>query len=100
MADLFDRLFVVDDATQIPVHLFHAAITDYAGGETTRTQMIAFFALDSEAQSDLTTLCDAIDALSVAEKVRFAVELHAVSLMAEAGAKYTAKSAFKTRLGL
>jgi hypothetical protein len=102
MADLFDRLFSPDpDVGNIAVHSFHAAIVDYGAGETTRQQIIDYWALDSEAQTDLGALCDAIDALvGKVEKLTFGAELHAVMLMTEQGAKYTSKTAFKTRLGL
>ena len=102
MADLFDRLFPDDPAVEnIAVHYFFSALVDYAAGETTRAQIITFWALDAEAQTDLNTLCDAIDAKpTTTEKMVFGTELHAVLMFAEAGAKYTTKTAFKTRLGL
>ena len=101
MADLFDRLFPTDGSENIAVHYFYSAIVDYAAGETTRQQIIDYWALDAEAQADLNTLCDAVDALSgKANKLAFGAELHAVLMFAEAGAKYTTKSAFRARLGL
>lgn len=101
MSDLFDRLFPPNDAENIPVHYFFSAIVDYATGDTTRVQIVNHWSLDAEAEANLDTLCDAIDALSgKTNKLAFGIELHAVMMFAEAGAKYTAKSAFKTRLGL
>jgi hypothetical protein len=102
MADLFDRLFSDDpEIGNIAVHSFHAAVVDYGAGETTRQQIIDYWDLDTEAQSDLSTLCDVIDALSgKVEKLTFGTELHAVCLMVEQGAKYTTKTTFRTRLGL
>lgn len=102
MADLFDRLFPpsIDDEN-IAIHAFAAAIIDYMAGQTTRAQIIAYWTLDTEAQADLNTLCNAIDALGTkADKIQFALEFDAVMLMAAHGAKYTTKSSFKTRLGL
>jgi hypothetical protein len=93
MADLYDRLYPGGDVENVPVHAFHAAIVDYAAGETTRTQIVAVWGLDAEAEGDLDTLCDAVDALGSGDaKVRFAVELHAVMVLAE--------GAFAARLGL
>lgn len=102
MADLFDRLFPTDpDGENIAVHYFFAALVDYAFGQTTRLQIINHWNLDADAETDLDTLCNAIDALSGSvAKVAFATELHAVMMFAEAGAKYVTKAAFKTRLGL
>jgi len=101
MADLFDRLFPEDMEPNIAVHAFAAAIIDYMAGQTTRAQIIAYWSLDTEAQADLNALCDAIDALGTkADKIQFALEFDAVMLMAAHGAKYTTKTAFKTRLGI
>jgi len=102
MADLFDRLFPADSSVKnIAVHYFFSALVDYATGNTTRTQIVAHWSLDIDAEADLDTLCDAIDALSTAtEKSVFGTSLHAVMMLAEGGIKYTTKSAFKARLGL
>jgi hypothetical protein len=102
MADLFDRLFPTDpNEENIAVHYFFAAMVDYAYGETTRAQIIAYWSLDSEAQADLNVLCDAVDALpGTIAKVSFATELHSVMMFAEAGAKYNTKATFAARLGL
>jgi hypothetical protein len=102
MADLFDRLFPASvEEENIAVHSFAAAIIDYMAGETTRAQIISYWSLDTEARNDLNGLCDAIDALGTqVDKIRFALEFDAVMLMAAHGAKYTTKSAFKTRLGI
>lgn len=102
MADLFDRLFPTDSNEEnIAVHYLFSALVDYAYGQTTRAQIIAYWSLDVDVQADLTVLCDAIDALvgNVA-KVAFATELHAVMMFAEAGAKYDTKATFAARLGL
>jgi hypothetical protein len=102
MADLFDRLFPADPSEEnVAVHYFHAALVDYAAGETTRTQIVNYWSFDSEAEADLDTLCDAIDALSgKTNKLAFGTELHAVLMFAEAGAKYDTKADFRERLGL
>lgn len=102
MADLFDRLFPDDpNVENIAVHYFFSALVDYAAAETTRAQIIAYWLLDAEAQTDLNVLCDAIDVLpTLTQKMAFGTELHAVLMFAEAGAKYTTKETFKTRLGL
>lgn len=101
MADLFDRLFPTDDSENIALHSFHAAVVDYIAGETTRQQIIDYWTLDTEAQADLNAFLDAVDAITGAvNKLAFATELDAVMKMAEEGAKYTTKTAFKTRLGL
>lgn len=103
MADLFDRLFPDEESgvDKIGVHAFIGAITDYIAGETSKNQIIAAWSLDSEAQIDLTALCNHIDGLgSKADKVIFTLEFDGVMLLAEARLKYTTKAAFKTRLGL
>ena len=101
MADLFDRLFPGDETEKIAVHYFFSALVDYATGDTTRVQIVNYWSLDAEAEADLDVLCDAVDAESgKANKMAFGTELHAVMMFAEAGAKYTTKTAFKTRLGL
>ena len=103
MADLFERLFPDFESgiENIPVHAFTAAITDYIAGETTEAQIVSAWNLDSEAQADLTTLIAAIDGIQKkADKVVFALEFDGVCLLAEAGLKYTTKSAFANRLGL
>jgi len=101
MADLFDRLFPGPDTENIAVHYFFAALVDYAAGETTRAQIIAYWSLDADAQVDLNVLCNAIDALDTSiAKVAFGTELHAVLMFAEAGAKYNTKATFRARLGL
>ena len=100
MADLFDRLFVVQ-TNKIPVHAFIAAITDYIAGETTKNQIINVWELDAEAQADLNAMCTNIDGLSSkAEKIIHALEIDSTMLLCEAGLKYMTKSALKTRLGL
>lgn len=102
MADLFDRLFPSDpDVDNIAVHYFFSALVDYGAGETTRTQIINYWSLDTEAQADLNVLCNHVDGLSgVTAKMAFGTELHAVLMFAEAGAKYNTKSTFRARLGL
>lgn len=102
MADLFERLFPEENEVEnIAIHAFMAAITDYIAGETTRAQIIGAWSMDSEAQADLTALCDHIDGLSTkADKVVFALEFDAVMLLAAHKLKYTTKSDFKTRLGI
>jgi len=101
MADLFDRLFPADETENIPVHGFHAAIADYVAGETTRSQIVTVWELDTEAQADLDILLMAADGLiNLDAKLRFVLELGAVMTLAELGLKYTSKSDFRTRLGL
>lgn len=102
MADLFDRLFPSDPGEDsIAVHYLFAALVDYAAGETTRAQIVAYWSLDADAEVDLDVLCDAIDSLGTSTaKMAFGTELHAVLMFAEAGAKYDTRAAFKTRLGL
>lgn len=102
MADLFERLYPDDSGTEnIPVHIFFAVVIDYMAGETTRQQIINYWQLDAEAQSDLNALCNHIDGLTgVLNKLVFTEELHAVMMMAETGAKYVTKAAFRDRLGL
>jgi hypothetical protein len=102
MADLFDRLFPADASEKnISAHYFFSALVDYAAGETTRQQIIDWWTLDTDAQADLNALCDQIDAISGAtNKMAWGTELHAVLMFVEAGAKYTTKAAFRTRLGL
>ncbi|MCK5611179.1 hypothetical protein KAR91_55410 [Candidatus Pacearchaeota archaeon] len=101
MSDLFERLFPSGiGASGIGAHTFRAAIGDYAAGYTTKTQIIGFFALDSEAQTDLTVLCNAIDSKTPLEKAGFLLELHDVLMLADVEAKYTTKSDFRNRLGL
>jgi len=101
MADLFDRLYLSspNDAS-IGVHYFRAAMGDYATGHSTRQEIIGHWALDAEAQADLNVLCDHVDSLSVLGKAGFLLELHDVLMIAEEGAKYTTKAAFRARLGL
>ena len=100
MADLFDRLFPAE-GENIPVHYFFSALVDYATGNTTRVQIVNYWSLDAEAEADLDTLCDAMDAeVGRANKLVFGTELHAVLMFAEAGAKYATKAAFVARLGL
>lgn len=99
MADLFDRLYPPDpDTRAISPHYLRAALGDYATGNTTRQQIIDYWLLDAEAQADLGFLCDAIDGKTALEKAQFLLELHDVMMIAEAGAKYTTKSAFRERL--
>jgi len=102
MADLFERLFPASPEDEnIAVHYLHAALTDYAAGYTTRQEMINYWSLDASAQADLNALCNALDALgTVVDIVRWLIEFHCVLMFAEAGAKYTTKSAFRDRLGL
>lgn len=101
MADLFDRLFPVDgEAPRLSVHYFRAAMGDYTAGYTTRAQIIAFWELDAEAQADLNVLCNAIDGMTDLQQATFLLELHDVMMIAEAGAKYTDKASFRTRMGL
>jgi hypothetical protein len=101
MTDLFDRLFPADPGVEnVPVHYFRAALGDYATGNTTKAEIIAFWSFDADAQTDLSALCDAIDAKTPLGKAAFLLELHDVMMIAESGTKYITKAAFKTRLGL
>jgi hypothetical protein len=85
MADLFDRLFVDKD---IAVHSFHAATVDYIAGETTRNQIIVFWSMDSEAQTDLNNFLDSVDGISgTTNKLAFATELDAVNEDGRTGRK-------------
>lgn len=99
MADLFDRIFD-DDETKIAIHSFRAALGDYSTGDTTRTEIVNYWTLDSEAQIDLDVLLAAIDSKTDLQKAQFLLELHDVLMIAEEGAKYTTKATFKVRLGL
>ena len=99
MTDLFDRMFGVD--SDIAIHPLHAAVVDYMSGNTSRSQIVAAWSMDAEAQSDLDALLDAVDALTtIEEKLRFAAEMESVMILVESGLKYTTKAAFATRLGL
>jgi hypothetical protein len=98
MADLFDRLFTEPD--NIPIHSFRAALGDYAAGETIRSEIVNYFNLDAEAQTDLDVLLGQIDGSNNIQKALFLLQLHDVMMIAEEGAKYTTKAEFKTRLGL
>ena len=98
MTDLFDRIFTEDD--NIAIHSFRAALGDYAAGFTTRAEIVNYWSLDSEAQVDLDVLLGKIDSSSNLQKAGFLLALHDVMMIAEEGAKYTTKAAFKTRLGL
>lgn len=101
MADLFDRLFLVDpDTENVAVHYFRAAIGDYVAGYTTRQQIIDWWELGAAAQADLAVLCDDLDSRTVLERAVRLIEIHDVLLFVEAGAKYTTKTSFKNRLGL
>lgn len=101
MADLFDRLFPPDETVdKIALHSLRAALGDYSTGNTSRAEIVSYFVLDAEAQTDLDVLLAAIDAKTDLQKALFLLELHDVMLIAEEGAKYTDKAAFKTRLGL
>ncbi|KPL05617.1 hypothetical protein AMJ85_11610 [candidate division BRC1 bacterium SM23_51] len=102
MADLFDRLFPSGEepSDKIPVHAFRAAMGDYAAGYTTRSEIISYWSLDSEAQTDLDVLLAEINASTPLEKAFFLLQLHDVMMIAEQGAKYTTKAAFRDRLGL
>lgn len=101
MTDLFDRLFPASsDTPNIPVHVFFSALVDYARGEMTRAQIVAWATLDAEAEADLDVLCDEIDSRNATQKRVFAIELHSVLMLAEAEVKYTTKAAFQATLGL
>ena len=102
MADLYDRLFVSDPAYgKITIHYFRAALGDYADGQnTTRQQIIDYWTLDAEATADLDVLLAEIDAGTALQKAAFLLRLHDVMMIAEAGAKYQTKAAFRARLGL
>lgn len=101
MTDLFDRLFPMGNEANIPGHYFRASVGDYVSGNTTRQEIINYWSLDSEAQADLNVLLDAVDGIGgSAGKARFLLELHDVLMISEAGAKYTTKASFKTRMGL
>ena len=98
MADLYDRLFVEDD--NIAVHSFRAAVGDYAAGHTTRAQIVGYWSLDTEAQTDLDVLLAEIDAGTNLQKALFLLQLHDVLMITEEGAKYQTKAEFVARLGL
>lgn len=101
MADLYERLFEpVEGEENIAVHYFRAALGDYATGNTTRTEIVNYWSLDTEAQVDLDVLLAEIDAASALGKAAFLIELHDVMMITEAGAKYQTKALFKARLGL
>lgn len=105
MADLFDR-FTADallDETpsekRIPGHTWPAVMNEYRQGEATRQQIINFFDLDSEAQTDLNALCDHMDAMNAMQKASFIFDLEYVLILMDQGMRYTTKSELKTRLG-
>jgi hypothetical protein len=101
MADLFERLYPTGQGeSSIGVHYLRAALGDYATGNTTKAQIVSAFSLDSEAEADLTVLCNAIDSKAALGKAAFLLELHDVMMIAESGLKYATKAAFKTRMGL
>ena len=104
MTDLFERLFPrlagIEDLENISIHSFRAALGDYATGNTTRAQIVNYWSLDTDAQTDLDVLLAEIDAGNSAARVRFLVELHDVMLITEEGAKYQTKAEFRTRMGL
>jgi hypothetical protein len=103
MTDLFDRLYPdrsVETAIKIPVHSFRAALGDYATGNTSRAEIVNYWNMDSEAQTDLDVLLVAIDSKTALQTAEFLLELDSVMIIASEGAKYTVKSEFRTRLGL
>lgn len=101
MTDLYERLFEpVGGEENIAVHYFRAALGDYATGNTTRAEIVAYWSLDAEARVDLDVLLARIDAATNLGKATFLLELHDVLNITEAGAKYQTKAEFKTRLGL
>jgi uncharacterized membrane protein len=101
MTDLYERLFdPVEGEENVAVHYFRAALGDYATGNTTRTEIVNYWSLDTEAQTDLDVLLGEIDSSNALQKAVFLLELHDVLMITEAGAKYQTKDLFKARLGL
>jgi len=101
MTDLYERLFEPEEGVEnIAVHYFRAALGDYATGNTTRAEIVGYWSLDTEAQTDLDVLLIRIDAAPNLGKAIFLLELHDVLMITEAGAKYQTKALFRTRMGL
>jgi len=101
MTDLYERLFEPEEGVEnIAVHYFRAALGDYATGNTTRAEIVGYWSLDTEAQTDLDVLLTRIDAAPNLGKAIFLLELHDVLMITEAGAKYQTKALFRTRMGL
>ena len=102
MPNLYERLFPDDNlGNNISVHLFTAAVVDYAAGQTTRQEIITHFALDASAQTDLTALLDTLDAQGgTANKLLWIIQFDSVNIMAEQRAKYRTRAAYAQRLGI
>ena len=100
--DLYDMLFGdVDGDYIINVHNFEAAIVEYMAGEVTRAQIMGALGLSGQAEADMNTVLDAVDALStVQQKLVFVGEMNAVNHLAEQGLRYTTKAAYAARMGL
>lgn len=99
--DLFDMLFPGPERSSVGVHVFYAAIVDYVAGYTTRAQIIGALGLTDTGVTQLDILLSAVDGLgTLAAKLSFGEQLHAVMVLAESGRKYTTKQEFAARLGL
>lgn len=99
MANLYQRIFVPsDDYEKIPVHGFYSAISDAAGGYSTKAEIVVMFDLDAQASANLDALIAKYQAST--EKDRWLHEFHAIMMMSEAGLKYITQATFLARLGL
>lgn len=99
--DLYKRLFPTNpDVQNIAVHLFRAALGDYATGNLTQQDMVDFWALDDESETHLNKICDLIDSKVWLEKVAFFVDFENVLILAEGKVKYLNSSDFAERIGL
>ena len=96
---LADRL-ISDGPDKIGVHQFMAAMAELIRGQVSRADVIAFFEMSGTDITQLDALIAKGQAMSVAERFKYALELHDVLLLAEAGHRYTTVGELRARLDI
>lgn len=68
---------------KLPVHQFWAALTEFAAGEVTKPQIVAFFNLDAADEADLDWLIGKYQAAANNKKEIFLHRIHDIFVLAE-----------------
>lgn len=79
---LINRLAGVDE-DKLPVHQFYATLFEFARGEVNQQQVIDYWGLDADEQTELAWLVAQYSAAT--NKQEYLERLHCVLMLAEAG---------------
>jgi hypothetical protein len=80
---LIDKLAGIDRPNKLAVHTFYAALAEFAAGEVTRAQIVSYFNLSAEDETELDFLIAAYTNAPNNRKQEFLEFIHRLFMLAE-----------------